>query len=268
MWFFFNIINMSTKNITNKIILSSDKFDDLVEKFLDLSKISDVIKLKIDKEHILMYSIKGSENIVLAFKSYIIDTKEYFVFKDELVTDLNLVITEVSRFVKSLDLIKKDKPIIMETTYKNDDEHSLIRKAIIKNDKLKLQLQTGEKFEIKDLTKVMLKKMLDPKNINWSFSVNLLDFKDIKKLSRINSDENKKIIHINIDNNKVILSETSTWEIEVDSVEYQDKHIMFDKSLLNSINETEVISFNVFNNFILVEDGNCNLMVSFEQDFS
>ena len=49
------------------IQLKRDKFDDFLTKLEDLSKISDTIKLKIDSENILMYSIVG-ETILLAFK--------------------------------------------------------------------------------------------------------------------------------------------------------------------------------------------------------
>ena len=55
------------------IQIKSDNFPTLLEKLEDLAKISDTIKLKIDSDNILMYSIVG-ETILLAFKSYLIDT--------------------------------------------------------------------------------------------------------------------------------------------------------------------------------------------------
>jgi hypothetical protein len=64
------------------IQLKRDKFEDFLTKLEDLSKISDTIKLKIDSENILMYSIVG-ETILLAFKSYLVDTKDYFEMKED-----------------------------------------------------------------------------------------------------------------------------------------------------------------------------------------
>ena len=51
------------------IQIKPDKFSDFLDKLVDLAKISDTIKLKIDSENILMYSIVG-DTILLAFKSY------------------------------------------------------------------------------------------------------------------------------------------------------------------------------------------------------
>ena len=59
------------------IQIKSDSFSTLLEKLEDLAKISDTIKLKVDSDNILMYSIVG-ETILLAFKSYLLDTKDFF----------------------------------------------------------------------------------------------------------------------------------------------------------------------------------------------
>jgi len=64
------------------IQIKSDSFSTLLEKLEDLAKISDTIKLKIDSDNILMYSIVG-ETILLAFKSYLIDTKDFFEMKED-----------------------------------------------------------------------------------------------------------------------------------------------------------------------------------------
>ncbi len=62
------------------IQIKSDSFSTLLEKLEDLAKISDTIKLKVDSDNILMYSIVG-ETILLAFKSYLLDTKDFFEIK-------------------------------------------------------------------------------------------------------------------------------------------------------------------------------------------
>ena len=87
------------------IQLKRDKFDDFLTKLEDLSKISDTIKLKIDSENILMYSIVG-ETILLAFKSYLVDTKDYFEMKEDLENTLDMIISVAKRFVKNLGFIK------------------------------------------------------------------------------------------------------------------------------------------------------------------
>lgn len=249
------------------IQIKPDKFSDFLDKLTDLSKISDTIKLKIDSENILMYSIVG-ETILLAFKSYLVDTSDYLEIKEELENTLDIIVSGSKRFVKNLGFIKTSEKIQMTVDYRtDDDDNSVARFLQIKNGKLKIGLQGGEPSEIRDISKDVLSKRVDIKNSKWSFKISNSEFQDIKKLASINSDG--KILHLNIDDKKVILSETSTWEFQVDDVDMSDRHLMFNKTFLPSINdEDDFISFYVFETFILTKDSNSHLMISFEQDFS
>ena len=51
--------------------LNKDNFLNFVEKLQDLTNISDVIKLKIDNENILAYSMLSNDVAVLALKNYL-----------------------------------------------------------------------------------------------------------------------------------------------------------------------------------------------------
>lgn len=257
---------------SNKISLTfkSDNFDLFSSKIEDLCKISDTIKVKIDNENILMYSLMGTENIILAFKSFDIKTKDIFLDFDTEFT-VNIIITSAKKFFKNLFFIKKTEKILMDITYKMDDDPDSVDARIvqIKNSKFKLQIQTGENSEIRDLNKKILEQRLDFKNKLWDFTISNKDFLDIKKLSSINMDDSRRILHLNIENRVVKLSETSLWELEVDSSNEIDKHLMFNKSLLSCINDNnEDVTFNVFDTFILIKDEISSLMISFEQDFS
>jgi len=248
--------------------IKQDKFNELLNKLEDLAKISDTIKLKIDSENILMYSIVG-ETILLAFKSYLIDTNDFFDFKEDIENTLDLVISGSKRFVKNLGFIKSSDKISINIDYRKGDDEDVdnARFVQIKNGKLKIAIQAGEQSEIRDISKSVLSKRIDLKNSKWSFKVLNSEFQDIKKLSSINSDG--KIIHLNIDNKKVILSETSVWEYEVDEVDISDRHLMFNKTFLPSISDKEdYINFYVFDTFVLTKDTESHLMISFEQDFS
>jgi hypothetical protein len=248
--------------------IKQDKFNELLNKLEDLAKISDTIKLKIDSENVLMYSIVG-ETILLAFKSYLIDTNDFFDFKEDIENTLDLVISGSKRFVKNLGFIKSSDKISINIDYRKGDDEDVdnARFVQIKNGKLKIAIQAGEQSEIRDISKGVLSKRIDLKNSKWSFKVLNSEFQDIKKLSSINSDG--KIIHLNIDNKKVILSETSVWEYEVDEVDITDRHLMFNKTFLPSISDKEdYINFYVFDTFVLTKDTESHLMISFEQDFS
>jgi hypothetical protein len=249
------------------IQINSDNFSDLLTKLEDLAKISDTIKLKVDSDNILMYSIVG-ETILLAFKSYLLKTSDYLTIKGDLDNTLDIIISGGKKFVKNLGFIKTSEKILMNIDYRTTDEDINITRFLqIKNGKLKIALQGGEPSEIRDIAKDVLSKRVDIKNSKWNFKISKSEFQDIKKLSSINSEG--KVIHLNVDDKKVLLSETSTWEFQVDEVDITDRHLMFNKTFLPSISDnSDNISFYVFETFILTKDDTSHLMISFEQDFS
>lgn len=253
-----------------KILLEQSNFDDLLSKIKDLTKISDTIKIKIDNDSIFMYAMIGSESIVLAFKSYEISTSDYLLMKEELTHTINIIITSAKRFVKNMAFIKKDHKIEMMIVHKEENEtNSEARSVQIKNDKFKLNIETGETSEIKEITKQQLNKRLDLKNKNWSFRIKNSDFNDIKSLSTINSDDTRRILNIDIEDYKVIVSEKNLWEIEIDYITEENKQLSINKKFLSSINDGgKDIDAHVFETFILIKDEESQLMISFEQDFT
>ena len=60
-----------------KLKIKKERFSEFVDKLVDLTGISDTIKLKIDSENIMMYSTLGGA-VMLAFKNYLLKTDEFF----------------------------------------------------------------------------------------------------------------------------------------------------------------------------------------------
>jgi hypothetical protein len=245
-----------------------DNFGDFIEKLTELTKIDDTIKLKIDNDNILMYSTLGG-SVMLAFKNYLINTREYLEYKKDLEYTYDLVLANCGKLVKNLDFIRDEEKITMEITYKEsseDDDIMSARGLKITGGKLKVNWLAGESYEVRDINKNVLKQRLDLKHRNWSFSLTNNQFLDVKKLSNINID---KIININVNDGKVVLSETSAWELEIGEIETKSGNFIFNKRFLKCINDKqEEIEFNLFDSFILIKDHNSNLMLSYEQDFS
>jgi hypothetical protein len=248
------------------IEIKPDKFNDFLHKLEDLAKISDVIKLKIDSDNILMYSIVG-DTILLAFKNYLINTSDYLIIKEELKTTLDIIITNAKKYVKNLSFIKLNDKINLAIDYRENDENIYSTRFLnIKNGKFKIGLQGGEDSEIRDIPKDILEKRIDLKNKKWSFKIKSEDFQDIKKLSSINSEG--KILNLSIEKGKVILSDHPIWEIQVDEIDSIDRELIFNKSFLSSIDDNlEYIELHIFETFILTKTDISNLMISFEQSF-
>ena len=201
-----------------KFKIKSEKFADFISKLDDLTNIEDTIKLKIDNDNILMYSMMGG-NVMLAFKNYLINTRDYLDYGDDLEYSIDIIIANGKKFVKNLNFIKDSDKVTMEITYKESPDDDTImtgRSLQVVGGKLKVNWMAAEHFEMRDINKVALKQRLDLKGRKWNFSISKSDFSDVKKLSSINGE---RIININIINGKVLLSENAAWELEIDSIE-------------------------------------------------
>lgn len=252
-----------------KFKIKSEKFTDFINKLDDLTKIEDTIKLKIDNDNILMYSMMGG-NVMLAFKNYLIKTRDYLDYGDDLEYSIDIIIANAKKFVRNLNFIKDSDKVTMEITYKESPDDDTImtgRSLQVSGGKLKVNWMAAEHFEMRDINKVALKQRLDLKGRKWNFTINKSDFSDVRKLSNINSE---RIVNINIINGKVTLSENAAWELEIDSIDVdRNANLMLNKRFLSCINDDmENIEFNIFETFMLIKDDISNLMLSFEQDFS
>ena len=251
-----------------KFKIKSDKFADFINKLDDLTKISDTIKLKIDNDNILMYSMLGG-NVMLAFKNYLINTRDYLEYGDDMEYSMDVIIANAKKFVKNLNFIKESEKITLDISYKESpDDESLMnaRSLQVVGGKLKVNWISGEHYEMRDINKVALSQRLNLKNRKWAFVIEKSDFSDVKKLSSINGE---RIINITVVDGKVLLSERAAWEMEIGSIEStRSANLILNKKFLSCINDSmETIEFSIFDTFMLVKDDYSNLMLSFEQDF-
>jgi hypothetical protein len=248
--------------------LNKKNFSDFVSKIQDLSNIEDVVKLKIDKNKILMYSLISNNSMTLALKNYLVDTSDYIDNFDK--EDMfDLIITSASKFVKNLKFFNTENNVKLDIVYKPtpDNENVMhIRTAYFSDGRLKISCVGGEEHKINNITIPALEKRLNMDNSRWNFKMTKEDFSDVKKLAQINNEE--KILNINVKSEKVTVSEKSKWEIHIDTISFKDTNLIFGKKYLSNVNaDSEYIYFNIFDTFMLVKDDISNLMLSFEQSF-
>lgn len=251
------------------LTFNKSRFVDFITKLKDLTNIEDVIKIKIERENILMYSTLSNDVSVLALKSYLLKTSDYIDNFDSDFT-FDYIISSATKVVKNLSFFNTDTVVKLEIIYKElpeDDTVMHVRAGQFSNGKLKISCVGAEQFKIRDVNSSVLESRLNPKNAKWSFQISQSDFMDVKKLASINSEDRTMII--NVLGGKVVISEPSKWEIEIDEIEKSNTSITFLKKYLSNINaDNKVIKFDMFDTFILVKDDNSNLMLSFEQDFT
>ena len=248
--------------------LKTSNFLDLINKLQDLSQIDDTIKIKLESEKTLIYSMLSNDVTVLALKSYSLNTKDYFENYNKEET-IDFIITSAGKFVKNLKFFNTDKPIKLDLVSKSMPENDSllhVRSAQFSNDKLKISCIGGEQYKIRDINLSTLSTRLNPKNSKWNFKISSQDFSDVKKLCSINSED--KTLYINVSTNKVTMSEPSKWELEIDEINHKNEQLIFNKKYLSNINDNgDMIQFIIFESFILIKDDISNLMLSFETNF-
>lgn len=254
-----------------EILIKKENYNDLLSKLEETSKIDDVLKIKIDKENVLLYSTEGVQS-VLALKSFQLKTKDYFIgYENEFTTDF--VILSSPKLIKNLKVFTdNDVKFEIEGRLTEDDKSLEVRSCRFSLNRIRLQWTGGEQSKIRDINSEILSSRLDLRNKKWNFLCSNENFSTIKKLSTLNSSSNPddRLITINVEDGDVIFSEKSKWDIEVDKISTKSAKITFNKKYLSYINidtNFETIEFNVFETFLLIKNKESNLMLSFEQNF-
>ena len=252
----------------DKFKIKAEKLPEFISNLEDLTKISDSIKIKIEGPSMMMYSTLGKATI-LAFKNYNMKTAEVFEGSEDLEYGIDIIILNAKKFVKNLNFLKDSEKVTIEISHKEsqDSDEVMVARAIqVVGGKLKVNWIGGEHYEMKDLSKKQLDQGLSLKNSRWQFTISKEDFSDIKKLSSINGE---KILNISVSSGKVVISETAAWELDIDQIDAErNSSLMLNKKFLGCVNDAGDVTFNIFDNFMLVKHEDSNLMLSFEQDFS
>lgn len=251
-----------------KLKIKKERFSEFVDKLVDLTGISDTIKLKIDSENIMMYSTLGGA-VMLAFKNYLLKTDEFFDWNEEEDKKIDAIIVNAKKFVKNLNFLRDSEKLTIDITHKtspDDDTLNIARSIQINGGRLKVNWIAGENFEIRDIDKTIITERLNLTYRKWNFIIDKTDFVDIKKLSSIND---SKLLNINVNNGKVVISEQAAWELQVaNTEESRNSNMILNKKFLKCIDDTKDIDFSIFENFMLIKYENTNLMLSYEQDFT
>ena len=249
--------------------IKKDKFVDFIQKLNELSNIDDVLKLKITKEKILMYSVVSTTDdntgSILAMKYYNLDTSDYIDGIDD--KEYQFILISTNKFIKNLKIMNLDYDIKMDFNFREvENDICQVRTCQFINNKLKLTYIGGEDSKIKDITYENIESRFNPSKAKARFHVSIEDLTSIKKLCSINSEE--RIFNIHIKNGLVTLFETGKWEIEVDNITAKNNQLYFTKKYLSNISmENDNIEFLLFETFIVIKDDISSLLCAFEQTF-
>lgn len=256
---------MATKNESTFLTAKKDKFIEFLDKIDDLTLISDIVKIKIDNDHILLYSVIG-EKTIKAFKSYTLNTKDYFDVEEDIPYIIDFVINGAKKLLKKLYIYSGNQPVKFEYIHKEvDGILRQVRNCRISDSKLKVGIVGSDLSKIRNLDKNILKKQLDPSNAKGRFKINTKDLDDVRKLCNLHDDE---VINIKSKNGLVTCYQQG-WELEVDQSDSSFSDLVFAKKYLSCINcEEEFANFSIFPGFLLYAEGEKVVIIAYETDFS
>ncbi len=254
--------------------ISTASFKDLLDKLQDLSQISDTIKLKFDRDHLMAYSLVASDSAVLCLKAYFLDTSDYLSgFEQEECHDL--VVAAAPRFVKNLRFFEGASTIRAELSAKpsyEDESVKHVRALSVntpakKGDRLRVNLVGAELSKIRDLNRAALEARMAPEKSIWSFDLTQEDLTSVRKLANINSED--RTITISTEQGMVYVGEEGKWRLQVAETTHKDTRITFAKKYLSHFDQdSDPVRVGIFESFILVSTDQSRLLLSFETDFS
>lgn len=240
-----------------KFSFNRDNYETILDCLKDLAKINTMIKIKFDKNHVLFYARAGTDNAISAFKSFLYPIADFIIMDEYFVMDF--IILNGLNFVKNLELfVKGDDEIQGKLLYKEKDKVASM--FYLSNGKLNFNFVTGDYTQIKDITKEQVEQKMDPSLANFSFTMTDDQFNQIKKLVSLNKSED---ISIRIKKNKLEFFD-KRWTLKICDIDQPDEIWSFGNKYLKSIEATNEIVINMFDQFLLIKDNNISLMIGLE----
>lgn len=249
---------MSNLNFT--FTINKDYIKEVISALKDLASIDPMIKMKMDQEHVLFYSKSGTGTNIAALKSFIFPVQDFLMSDDDQI-NIDFIIINGKNFVDNLSLLVNDKSdIVCKLDYREKDKVASIFN--LSNGKLKLNFITGDYKQIKDITKHEIENKLNPDLANFSFILDQEQFKDIKKLIRLNKSE---IVSIRIKKNKLqFYDKRWTYDICDLTEDVDDETYSFSNKFLKTLdNKTDMVIY-MFDQFLVVKDDNVALLIGLE----
>lgn len=232
-------------------------FEEILKCIADLSRINPMIKIKMDEEDVLFYSRAGNDMTIPAFKSFLYPLDKFITTAEPKILDF--IVLNGSNFVKNnLLFLDKDNAINGKLLHHNNAK--VAAQMLLSNGKLNFNFISGDYTQIKDITKQQIEERMDPSLSNFSFTLDGDTFNEIKKLVNLNKSE---VINIRVKNGKLEFYD-KRWSLKVADVTVDDDMWTFNNKYLKSIDPSEEIKINMFDQFLLIKDNNVNLMIGLE----
>lgn len=237
-----------------------------LRRFMDLIKVGETVKMRIDREHILLYAAVGKQQII-AFKSAVSNTADLILDINDLPETgyLDFIFINPKNFVNNTGFYLAD----------DLDVQCRIKRRIGSNYALELKMGNGKishvflcgdaselPAKVRELSIKQLEEKMDPSNCDFSFDVDTEILERVRKLCKNNADT--EIVKIYVKKNKIKIG-THKWKVDAGTLEdVSDNTLTFNKKYLYCVEPADAVKFNIFEQFILIKEGETRLMIGLE----
>ena len=244
--------------------IDSENLQQLVNIFSALGKISDIVRLKKENEHLLLYTLDGKDRQVHAFKYYILSFDD--MFNDHKIDELDWIITDIKKLTKQLQFYLDYEQHITFTFFTIDgtdlgSTRYLVKQCFITNSIFESFIIGAEPFLIHSLSLSSIEDRADQQLRKFGFEVTLEDFLKVKKL--IGLDTTHEVVEVEIKNEKVKLKEKK-WALQVATTSAADQTITFRKKYISNAEEVDPVAIDIYDTYIILRGHTSTLMITLD----
>jgi hypothetical protein len=244
-----------------RFLFNRDNFKNILDSLKDLSKIHPMIKMKMDESHVLFYSRAGAksatDSAIHAFKSFVFPVED-FVIADEY-KQLDFIFLNGPNFVHNAEMfLNRDSDVSGKFLYKEKDRVASM--IYLSDGRLNFNYITGDYKQIKDISRTEIDTKMNPAYANFSIDMTNDQYMELKKLTTKNKSET---LSVKIKNGRLEFFD-NRWSLHICDVVADDDILSFNNKYFKSINPSDIIRINFFDQFLLIKDNNINLLIGLE----
>jgi hypothetical protein len=243
---------------TVELRFEPDGLNVLKNRMADLYMITDVARMRVTPDYILVYAAPKSFH---TFKSARIELAGVATVTKGEVPErgLDFIFLKTRNFVQCIPHFDSDSPRYL--TLRSNKGAASAHELELRDDQLKLKFIGGDQTEIKSLSYEQIQQKMDKSLSDFSFNITGPLLTKVKRLAQ---KQDAETVTVTAADGEVRIGQPR-WSLLIDQTS-DEVHFNFNKKYLSTIEVTDTIEVHVFDAFLLVDQNDTKLMIGRELD--
>jgi len=246
-----------------KLTTSADKLEIILEAINDLAKIKEEeLMLRIGGKQTFIYAAEKIGEVLSLIKYYTFDSQYLFQHLPENFPDSDFVIFLPKNFYKQFKIYKRSKEEI-KLKILIQDQHNTIFKITAWDGKVRNNYTSGEHSTAENVQFSAIDDMRNSEDSIIEFSLNKEDYKDLKELSSVRTED--KRIFISFKKGSIFIEEQGTYSLKVGTYEdMEESSFCYNKDFFMSLPVSEEWKITMFTTMLFMDFGNGSILLTRE----